>query len=61
MQISPRTHPVWSDIAFVVRCLDIITPLVVIQNFKTPASLHLYVSEQAGLSHTWGFLVTQLI
>ena len=52
-QISLRTHPFWSDSASVVRCLDSIAPLVVIRNFKTLASLHVYVSEQAGLSHTW--------
>ena len=48
-----RIHPTLSDSSFVVRCLDSIAPLVVIRNFKTLASLHVYVSEQAGLSHTW--------
>ena len=52
-QISLRIHPIWSDNAFVVRCLGSITPLVVIRIFKTLASLHVYVSEQPGLSHTW--------
>ena len=49
-QISQRIHTIWSDSAIVIRCLDSITPLVVIRNFQTLAS---YVSEQAGLSHTW--------
>ena len=52
-QISLRIHPIWPDSAFVARCLDSITPLVVIRNFTILATLHVYVSEQAGLSHTW--------
>ena len=53
MQITLRIYPIWSDSAFVVRCLDSITHLVVIRNFSTLASLHVHVSEQVGLSHTW--------
>ena len=41
-QISLRIHPIWSDSAFVVCCLDSITPLVVTRNLKTLASLCLW-------------------
>ena len=49
MQISLRIHPIWSDSVFVVCCLDSITPLVVIRNFKTLASLCLW----AGLCESY--------
>ena len=57
-------HPRSLNGAFVVRCLDSITPILC--KSKLPRLKLLSVAEQAGLSLTWsetpkiGFLVTRL-